>query len=234
VSGLGKVAQLFFAWIQPGNIVANIIAGGVAEAGAQQAGDLMQDLKAGHLIHVSPRAQFFAQLIGSSFSIVVTATAYSMYTRAYEIPGPTFPAPSAYVWLSFARLLRDGELPPNSASFMIAFACLFGLSSGVKTFGGQRQLSWAKWIPSGVAFAIGFLNAPSFSIARLIGGVLEYVYHKRIAKDKGDIRLIVIASGFVLGEGVMSVVSLVLKTLGVGVASCWGCGMSVCAGCPAP
>lgn len=36
VSGLGKVSQLFFAWIQPGNIVASIIAGGVAEAGAQQ------------------------------------------------------------------------------------------------------------------------------------------------------------------------------------------------------
>jgi len=36
VSGLGKISQLFFAWIQPGNIVANIIAGGVAEAGAQQ------------------------------------------------------------------------------------------------------------------------------------------------------------------------------------------------------
>ncbi|KAJ3501540.1 hypothetical protein NMY22_g18893 [Coprinellus aureogranulatus] len=36
VSGLGKISQLLFAWLQPGNIVANIIAGGVAEAGAQQ------------------------------------------------------------------------------------------------------------------------------------------------------------------------------------------------------
>lgn len=36
VSGLGKISQLLFAIIQPGNIVANIIAGGVAEAGAQQ------------------------------------------------------------------------------------------------------------------------------------------------------------------------------------------------------
>ena len=36
VSGLGKISQLFFAWIQPGHIVDNIIAGGVAEAGAQQ------------------------------------------------------------------------------------------------------------------------------------------------------------------------------------------------------
>src|SRR5216684_6172355 len=36
VSGLGKISQLLFALIQPGNVVANIIAGGVAEAGAQQ------------------------------------------------------------------------------------------------------------------------------------------------------------------------------------------------------
>ena len=36
VSGLGKIGQLFFAILQPGNVVANIIAGGVAEAGAQQ------------------------------------------------------------------------------------------------------------------------------------------------------------------------------------------------------
>ena len=36
VSGLGKISQLVFAWVQPGNIVANIIASGVAEAGAQQ------------------------------------------------------------------------------------------------------------------------------------------------------------------------------------------------------
>ncbi|KAJ7650194.1 OPT oligopeptide transporter protein-domain-containing protein [Roridomyces roridus] len=232
VSGLGKISQLFFAWIQPGNIVANIIAGGVAEAGAQQAGDLMQDLKTGHLIGASPRAQFFGQLLGSAVSIFVTASAYTLYNRAYVIPGPSFPAPTAYVWLSLARLLRDGELPQNSTIFMIAFAAFFALVSGLKTYTTQRQLWWAKWIPSGIAFAIGFLNTPSFTIARLIGGVVEQVYRTRYAKNKSDIRLIVIASGFVLGEGVVSVVSLMLKTSGVGVASCWGCVPGLCGGCP--
>ena len=66
----------------------------------------MQDLKTGHLIRASPRAQFFGQLIGSTLSILVTATAYSLYNRAYQIPGPSFPAPTAYVWLGLARLLR--------------------------------------------------------------------------------------------------------------------------------
>lgn len=39
VSGLGKVAQAAFAAIAPGNVVVNVLAGGVAEAGAQQAGE---------------------------------------------------------------------------------------------------------------------------------------------------------------------------------------------------
>ncbi|KXN84736.1 hypothetical protein AN958_12163 [Leucoagaricus sp. SymC.cos] len=201
VSGLGKVSQLFFAWIQPGNIVANIIAGGVAEAGAQQAGDLMQDLKTGHLCHASPRAQFYGQLIGSSISIIVTATAFTLYNRAYTIPGPSFPAPTAYVWLSLARLLRDGHLPEKSAVFMIAFAAVFAVLAMAKVYAVRRQSWIAKWIPSGVAFAIGFLNTPSFSIARLIGGIMEYVYRTRYAKGRRDIRLIVVASGFVLVVG---------------------------------
>ncbi len=31
VSGLGKISQLFFAYVQPGNVVANLLAGGIAE-----------------------------------------------------------------------------------------------------------------------------------------------------------------------------------------------------------
>ncbi|KAI0346306.1 oligopeptide transporter [Trametopsis cervina] len=233
VSGLGKISQLLFAWIQPGNIVANIIAGGVAEAGAQQAGDLMQDLKTGHLLRASPRAQFYGQLIGSTLSIFVTSIAFSLYNRAYVIPGPSFPAPTAYVWLGLARLLRDGQLPEKSNIFMIGSALLFGVIAAAKTYASRRDHPWAKWIPSGVAFAIGFLNTPSFSLARLIGGVVEFLYYRHYGKEKGGIRLIIIASGFVLGEGVVSIVSLVLRTWGIGVASCIGCVPGLCGGCPA-
>ena len=124
---------------------------------------------------------------------------------------------------------------------MLAFAVLFALISFAKTYG--RSSSFARYLPSGVAFAIGFLNTPAFSIARLLGGILSLVYHRRLTSrarlegrdpsSASDIRLIVVASGFVLGEGVVSVVSLVLKTCGVGVASCWGCVPGTCAGCPA-
>ncbi len=116
---------------------------------------------------------------------------------------------------------------------MLAFAVIFGFSAAVKNYAARKQLWWAKWIPSGVAFAIGFLNTPSFSIARLLGGILDHVYRTKFSKNPSDIRLIVVASGFVLGEGVTSVISLVLRTFGVGAISCWGCGHGMCGGCPA-
>ncbi|KAI7826718.1 OPT oligopeptide transporter protein-domain-containing protein [Kickxella alabastrina] len=111
VSGIGKVSQVVFAGIMPGNLVGNLVAGGIAEAGAQQAGDLMQDLKTGHLLNASPRAQFAGQMIGSVFSVFVTAGAYLLYNKVYPIPGPQFPVPTAQVWLDMARLslLRVGR-----------------------------------------------------------------------------------------------------------------------------
>lgn len=117
---------------------------------------------------------------------------------------------------------------------MLSFAILFAGISVFKMQASRHGLWYTTWIPSGVAFAIGFLNTPSFSLARLMGGMIEYIYHRRLASQgkDDDIRLIVVASGFVLGEGVMSVVCLFLRTYGIGVASCWGCNFGMCGGCP--
>ncbi|KAG9120314.1 hypothetical protein FRC07_004233, partial [Ceratobasidium sp. 392] len=218
---LSYFGQLFFAFLQPGNVVANIIAGGVAEAGAQQAGDLMQDLKTGHLLRASPRAQFYGQLVGSVVSIFISAVAYNLYTRVYAIPGPQFPAPTAYVWLSFARLIGSGNaLPSHTKPFIVNAAVITVLITSLKMHAMSRGKGWAKWIPSGVAFAIGFLNTPSFTIARLIGGITELVYRRRVGQlqAKGqpasDVDIVILASGFVLGEGVMSIVGLLMKSFG--------------------
>ena len=117
---------------------------------------------------------------------------------------------------------------------MTVFAIIFGFVSAVKVYCAQGQLRVTKYIPSGVAFAIGFLNTPSFTLARLIGGAIEVIWRtRRQHKGTGNgITLIVIASGFVLGEGLVSVVALILRSCGIGVSSCWGCGHGMCSGCP--
>ena len=100
------VLQGVFALIAPGQVVPNLVAGAIAEAGAQQAGDMMQDFKTAHLLGVRPKAQFYAMLIGSFASVFVSVGAYALYTSAFQIPGPEFPAPTAEIWLDMAELVR--------------------------------------------------------------------------------------------------------------------------------
>ncbi|KAK5019359.1 OPT superfamily [Cryomyces antarcticus] len=111
VSGISKLTQLFFAFATPkGNknaVIINLLAGAISESAALQAGDLLQDLKTGHLLGAAPKAQFYGQLIGSAVGAVVSAAVYKLYTHVYEVPG-------GYVWIFTARLVTgQGETPKS-------------------------------------------------------------------------------------------------------------------------
>ncbi|KAK3817761.1 MAG: OPT oligopeptide transporter protein-domain-containing protein [Benniella sp.] len=250
VSGIGKVSQFVFAGVVPGGIVANLIAGGIAEAGAQQAGDLMQDLKTGHLMGASPKAQFYGQLIGSLASVFISTGVYKLYSTAYELPGPQFAVPTAKVWLDLARLVNGHALPDHVVPFLWGFAGLFaGLTILTTVYTdaaflkhldkqGYGRPRWLNYVPSGIAFAIGMYNLPNFTLARFIGGLVSmgWDWHcKRYAghpgakyANLGRVFLIIIASGFVLGEGTLSIVNLLLKSYDVHSWTCAGCVEGIC------
>ena len=155
VSGIGKISQLIFAVIaprnHPGSVLLNLVAGGVAEAGAQQAGDLMQDLKTGHLLGASPRAQFIAQLLGASWSVVLSSVVYMCYNKVYHIPDKQFRIPTAIVWVDCARLVTGKGLPEKALECSMILGGIFGILSLIKNCYRDRHYRFLKFIPSGVA-----------------------------------------------------------------------------------
>ncbi|KAI7860711.1 OPT oligopeptide transporter protein-domain-containing protein [Circinella umbellata] len=236
VSGIGKISQVIFALAMPGGIAANLLAGGIAEAGAQQAGDLMQDLKTGHLLQASPKAQFYGQLIGSFFSAFVATAAYKLYTTVYTIPGPEFPVPTAHVWLDMSRLVNGHPLPPHVSEFVLLFSFIFAVLVLLKELKpGAENAGWRRYIPQGIAFAIGMYNPPNFTLARVIGGFLGHWWDRYCdnnpqqeednttlnkifglyRRQVGKVFIIIVASGFVLGEGTFAIVNLILRAFGV-------------------
>lgn len=129
--------------------------------------------------------------------------------------------------LNLARLLNNGHLPPKSVHFMIGFGVIFSINSFLRAFKTRlplppRMMTIVKYLPSGIAFAIGFLNSPSFSLARLIGG---YVAYRTSRNGETPLLMIVVASGFVLGEGVFSIVTLAMTSGGFKSFSCFGCSL---------
>lgn len=114
---------------------------------------------------------------------------------------------------------------------MLGFGLLFALIAAIKAFRTLLPQSpttekAVKHLPSGIAFAVGFLNSPSFSLARLIGGYIAYRTAKASGTGETPLLAIVTASGFVLGEGVISIVTLALTSAGFGAVSCFGCGIA--------
>ncbi|KAK4197573.1 putative oligopeptide transporter [Triangularia verruculosa] len=216
VSGISKLAQLFFAFIIPqsnkSSVLINLVAGAVSEAGALQAGDLMQDLKTGHLLGAAPRAQFWGQVIGATAGAVASALIYELYTSVYTIPGDLFQVPTGYVWIFTARLVTGEGLPPMAKEWAMGAALLFAVTTAVRaSMTANKRLQ--ALIPGGIAVAVGMYNVPSFTLARTIGGLLSWWW--RSYKGWQDTPLIVLASGFILGEGFLSIINLIMQSAGV-------------------
>jgi uncharacterized oligopeptide transporter (OPT) family protein len=59
----------------------------------------------------------------------------------------------------------------------------------------------------------GMYNVPSFTLARAIGGFINW-YHKSYKRQE-ETPMVVLASGLILGEGVVSIVNLLLASVKV-------------------
>ncbi|KAF2758410.1 oligopeptide transporter-like protein [Pseudovirgaria hyperparasitica] len=218
VSGISKITQLIFAAITPPGknaVIINLIAGAISESGALQAGDLLQDLKAGHLLGAAPNAQFWGQIIGSTVGAIVSALVYKLYVSVYKIPGGLFQVPTGYVWIFTARLVTGSGLPPMVTEWASGAAVIWFALTAARTYGNAvkargNRAPWIDYVPGGIAVAVGMYNTPSFTMARTIGGLIS-MYWKHY-KKREETPIIVLASGLILGEGVFSIVNLLLAS----------------------
>ena len=216
VSGISKITQLVFALVIPASnanaIIINLVAGAISESGALQAGDMLQDLKTGHLLGASPLAQFWGQLIGSFAGAIVSAGVYRLYTNVYEIPGGLFQVPTSYVWTFTARLLVTGKgLPPMAWQFSLGAGLFFVVLTAVRIRG--HNLWWQAYVPGGISFAVGMYNIPAFTLARTVGGLVNWYWRRYRGREETPV--IVLASGLILGEGLVSIVNLLLASFQV-------------------
>ncbi|KAF8856692.1 hypothetical protein BDZ45DRAFT_745163 [Acephala macrosclerotiorum] len=193
--GIGKLTQLIFALIipksNPNGVLINLLEGGIAEEGAIQAGELIYSLKAASIIGAWPQAQLYGSLIGGTAGVFMTIGFYRLYTSVYTIPGDL---DATLCW-----------------EFSVVTFVAFVVIAVIKI--RYAQTWWANIIPGGVAFAMGMYNIPAFTLTRAIGGVARWYFttHFRINESQP----LILASGMILGEGVMSIFTLALAAFRV-------------------
>ena len=209
VGGMGKVTQLVFGFLHPGNLSSNLMAAAITGGGASQAADMMQDLRTGHMLGASPRKQFLAQLCGICAGIVFVVPAYELLTWANELGGKELPAPAAFAWKAVAELLVDGPeaLPPHAVTaVMIAVICGVALSL-LRTVEPIKE-----YVPSGLAAGIAFI-VPAYFTLVMFNGLVIWLIWRKIAPQSADKFTYAVASGLIAGEGLMGIVNAGLTLL---------------------
>lgn len=213
VGAMGKITQLAYGAIAPGNITANLMTAGVTSGVASHAADLLQDLKSGYILGANPRYQFIAQMFGVISGAIFAVPVYRLLVPNASVLGTdALPAPAAQVWAGVAKLLSNGlnSLPPSAVLALAIFGALGIVITLLEKFYPKSR----RFLPSctglGIALVVPFYN--SFSM--FIGAMIALVFLKA-SQEKAETYTIPVSSGLIAGESLMGIVIAALAMLGM-------------------
>jgi putative OPT family oligopeptide transporter len=214
IGALGKITQLTFGAISPGNVTANLMTANVTGGAAGQCADLMHDLRTGQMIGATPRFQIVAQLFG-----VLTGSLVAAITYILLIPDPQtqlitaeWPAPAVVTWKAVAEVLSLGvtAMPP-AAMPAIVIASIVGV--GLAIAESLAPAAARRFIPSAPAIGLGFV-IPAWNSISLFLGAAGAMLVTWLFPAWAERRIVVIAAGLIVGESLAGVIGALASILG--------------------
>lgn len=171
---------------------------GVICCAAGIAGDMMQDLKVGHILGGTPWRMEIAEIVGVIFAAAALPLALMLLHRAYTIGSAELPAPQAGLMALMANGIVAGQMawPLVIAGMFMALGLIL-----IKA-------------PAPMLIAVGmYLPFPS-TAAIFVGGVIKWIFDRVLErrrasaeeKSRAENVGILVSSGFIAGESLMAVV----------------------------
>jgi putative OPT family oligopeptide transporter len=175
---------------------------GVVCCAAGIAGDMMQDLKVGHILGGTPWKMQVGEIIGVIFAAFVLALPLMALHKAYVIGSAQLPAPQA----GLMALMANGIVAGDMAWPLVIVGMFFALG-----------LILIK-APAPMLIAVGMYLPFESTSAIFVGGVIRWVFDTRLkrmkASDEERQRAenvgILMSSGFIAGESLMAVLLALL------------------------
>jgi len=178
-------------------IMAVLGVAGVICCTAGIAGDMMQDLKVGHILGGTPWKMEVGEIIGVIVAALVLIWPMIAMHSVYTIGSEQLPAPQAGLMAMLAKGIVGGEMawPLVIAGMFFAFALIL--------IGA----------PSPMLIAVGMYLPFHSTAAIFVGGIIRWVLNKVLEKRKANEggktsavnAGILLSSGFIAGEALMAV-----------------------------
>jgi len=213
---LGKLTQLTYAALAPGNTPTNLMTAGITGEVASNASNLLMDIKPGYMLGAKPRQQAMGHILGIlAGGFVCTPIFYFALFRGNidKFGSDQLPMIAAMIWKAVAEVLTKGFdiLDPTALTAVVIGAFLGILFEVLKITTHNR------WPISGVGMGLAFVLRFSDAWAMFLGAFLFWLASKRwTAPDSWGRQVIVenqetICAGVIAGGALMGIVIMVLK-----------------------
>lgn len=209
ISGLTLSALIISALLMVGlgltdvhGVAAVLAIAGVVCCAAGIAGDMMQDLKVGHILGGTPWRMEIGELIGVVFAAAVLTLPLIALDRVYTIGSEELSAPQAGLMAMMSKGIVSGEM-----AWPLVIAGMF-FAVGLILINA----------PAPMLVAVG-MYLPFWSTSAIfIGGILRWIFDlwlKRSGatdeqRQRAENRGILVSSGFIAGESLMAVILALL------------------------
>ncbi|MFH1279594.1 MAG: OPT family oligopeptide transporter [Candidatus Eisenbacteria bacterium] len=215
---LGKLTQLTYAGLAPGNISTNLMTAGITAEVASNASNLLMNIKPGYMLGGKPRLQAMGHVLGIiAGGFACTPVFYfALFRGNIEVFGTEkLPMIAAMIWTAVARVLTQGFsfLHPTAFLAIVIGACLGILFEVLKI------KTKNKWPLSGVGVGLAFVLRFSDAWAMFLGAFIFWVLSKKYSDPRSWMGVNIvgnqetICAGVIAGGALMGIVIMILSVV---------------------
>src|SRR5205085_10221351 len=203
VGAMGKVTQLIFGALHPGNVNVNLMSANITAGAATSSADLLTGLKSGYLLGANPRQQFLAQFAGIFVGTLVSVLSFRLLVPDAGLLGTDqFPAPAAQTWRAVALALSHGVRELGAVkTWSIAIGAVVGV---VLTLLPRLVPARQHPVPAAAGVGRAWRFHWYYGVLFFVGGVLGWWLERRHPEWAAEFTFPV-ASGWIAGESLMGV-----------------------------
>ena len=175
---LGKLTQLTFGALAPGNIKTNIMTAGITAEVSNNAANLLQDIKPGYMLGAKPRQQAVGHVLGAIAGISLSVPVWYFVFIQGDVSRygtDRLPVPAAITWKGIADLLMSGlhNLHPT-ARVAVVVGGVIGLVVEI-----SKQVTKNRFPLSAIGLGLAFVLRFQDIWAMFLGAFVVWLLERR-------------------------------------------------------
>jgi uncharacterized oligopeptide transporter (OPT) family protein len=217
---LGKLTQLTFAVIKPGDMGTNIMTAGINGEVALNASNLLMDIKPGYMLGGKPRQQAVGHCLGIIAGAVVAVPVFYLLLQGDigRITSDALPMPGAQIWIAVAQVLAKGlSVLPDSTRVAVLLGGLVGV---LIEFMNRRTKG--RFPISAMGLGLSFVLKFADCWAMASGSLLFWAMERKLKHKSSTAKKVfvdnqeTVCAGIIAGGSIMGIVLIIIETLVLG------------------